>query len=283
MKKKRAIPFGYTIINGELAIDENEAEIIRNIFSEYRKGMTMSELASKMTRLSIPYCEKRVDWNKSVIARIIDNEKYTGIDGYLPIIAITEYREAQVCKAERTKKQTIKDDSIIGMIRAKVVCKDCGCRMVRIYEPRNRCHVTWNCSNQECKNNIKMSDDVMVLRIQEIMNLIIDNPSLLETDEPELNEKANDTIKDNQELKRLCDTNNYTEDELLKTVLAMTESRYKQLPEIKLGIATEIATAYGNAKQSENFDSELFLQTVDTILLDENGNITLKLKSNIEI
>ena len=65
MKKKRALPFGYTIENGRRIIDSTEAATIQQIFTEYQNGATMSELAAMMTRLQIPYCEKRVDWNKT--------------------------------------------------------------------------------------------------------------------------------------------------------------------------------------------------------------------------
>ena len=56
--------------NGKIVIEEKEAEVIRQIFKEYKDGLTMSELASKLTLLCIPYCEKRVEWNKSVRCRL---------------------------------------------------------------------------------------------------------------------------------------------------------------------------------------------------------------------
>ena len=89
MKKKRSIPYGYTMKNGKLIIDDDEAEVIKRIFDEYRSGMSMYEMAMELVRETIPYCEKKVSWNKNVIARIIANEKYAGAEGYLPIIGIS--------------------------------------------------------------------------------------------------------------------------------------------------------------------------------------------------
>ena len=268
--------------NGKIVIDETEAEIIRQIFKEYKDGLTMSELASKLTMLCIPYCEKRVEWNKSVIARIIDNEKYTGLDGFLPIIGIEDYREAQVCKTERTKKQLVKDDSNIGMIRAKMVCQSCGERMIRICEPRNRNPVSWTCSNPTCRCKVLITDDVLELRIQERMNLIIENPDLLESQDEYIMDKE-ETSKDTAEIKRLCDTNNYSEDQLLGKIIGMAVARYDTLQHTSVEVATAVGMAYEKATQQETFDSELFLQTVEQVILAEDGKITLKLKNNIEI
>lgn len=268
--------------NGKITVDENEADIIRQIFKEYKDGTTMSELANKLTLLSIPYCEKRVEWNKSVIARIIDNEKYTGIDGFVPIIGIEEYREAQICKTERTKKQLVKDNSNIGMIRAKTVCQNCGERMIRMYEPRNRKPVSWVCSNSSCKAKVYISDELLELRIQERMNLIIENPDLLINENGYATDKAEQNT-DTAELRRMCDTNNYTEDQLLEKIINMAVTRYDNLRFTPVEVSTTVGMAYEKATQQEQFDSELFLQTVEKIILAENGNITLKLKTNIEI
>ena len=103
---------GYTMSNGKIVIDEKEAEVIRQIFHDYRCGMTMSELATRLTNHSVPYCEKRVDWNKSVIARIIDNEKYTGLGDYLPIVGIKDYREPRYAKLNAPKNRLSKMTAI---------------------------------------------------------------------------------------------------------------------------------------------------------------------------
>lgn len=281
MKKKRAIPYGYTMKNGEITVDENEAEVIRQIFSDYCEGFTMSELANKLTQLSIPYCEKRVYWNKGVIARIIENEKYTGVNGFLPIIGIDEYKEAQVCKQERTKKKLIMNDSNIGVIRAKVLCTYCGERMVRRFEPRNKNPESWLCSNIECKKKVLISDELLELKIQEKLNLLIENPDLLEF--KTIESESNGNLKDITELKRMCDTNNYSEDELLKKIIEMAEDRFQTLDDECYKFETKVKTAFSSAKTSETFDSELFLQTVKSVYLDPNGQLEIEFLNNFKI
>ena len=126
MKKKRALPYGYTIQDGRRTIEEREAEVIRRIFAEYQSGSSMAELAATMTTLQIPYCEKRVDWNKNIIARILANPRYAGADGFDPIIDMDVFKEVNISKSDRTKRAIVEDNSAIGIIRARILCGKCG-------------------------------------------------------------------------------------------------------------------------------------------------------------
>lgn len=114
------------------------------------------------------------------------------------------------------------------------------------------------------------------------MNLIIENPDLLINENGYATDKAEQNT-DTAELKRMCDTNNYTEDQLLEKIIKMAVTRYDNLRFTPVEVSTTVGMAYEKATQQEQFDSELFLQTVGKIVLAENGNITLKLKTNIEI
>ena len=99
--------------------------------------------------------------------------------------------------------------------------------MIRHCEPRNRIPVSWACSNPSCKCKVLISDELMQLCIQERMNLIADNLSLLETEKECLSDKA-ETTRDTAEIRRLCDTNNYTEEQLLEKILSMAQTRYRK-------------------------------------------------------
>ena len=285
MKKKRSIPYGYTMKNGKLIIDDDEAEVIKRIFDEYRSGMSMYEMAMELVRETIPYCEKKVSWNKNVIARIIANEKYAGAEGYLPIIGISEFREAQACKNERTKKQLIKSDSDIGIIRAKMICGECEARMKRINEPRNKESTKWHCCNDNCRSVVKIDDTLLMVRIQEKLNLLIDNPEMITSDET-YEKTSNDTldyIKDEKEIKRLCETNNYTDKYLITEIISMAEKRYDSYMDFDTETTITIRQAYEKATPTETFNAELFLQTVRMVLMDKYGNITICLNNNIEV
>ncbi len=49
MKKIRYLPFGYTIRNGHTVIEQQEADIVRNIFKAYIQGASLKEIAEDLT------------------------------------------------------------------------------------------------------------------------------------------------------------------------------------------------------------------------------------------
>lgn len=281
MKKKRALPFGYTIKNGRRIIDSTEAATIQQIFSEYQNGATMSELAAMMTQLQVPYCEKRVDWNKNIIARILANPRYAGADGFDPIIDMDVFKEVSRSKSDRTKRAVSEDHSAIGIIRARILCSKCGTRMVRFYEKRNRIPVYWRCDCPDCRSRITLADEILESRIVDRMNLIIDNPHLLEDadtytmDDQEVQQRSTVTA----ELSRMCDTGHYSDEQLLTIILENAQKRYALCPEHHGITLTAVCLAYSDAEPSEELDTELFLKTVSNILLHPVGSIQLRLVS----
>ena len=281
MKKKRALPFGYAIKNGRRIIDSDEAGTIQQIFTEYQNGATMSELAAMMTRLQIPYCEKRVEWNKNIIARILANPRYAGADGFDPIIDMDVFKEVNISKSDRTKKAIVEDNSTIGIIRARILCGECGSRMVRFYEKRNRIPVYWRCDCPDCRSRITLADEILKSRIVDRMNLIIENPHLLEDAESYTidSQDVERRSKATAELSRMCDTGHYTDEQLLTIILENAQKRYELCPENQGSTISTVCLAYSNADPSEELDTELFLQTVSNILLKSDGSIQLRLIS----
>lgn len=281
MKKKRALPFGYTIKNGRRIIDSSEAATIQQIFTEYQNGATMSELAAMMTRLKIPYCEKRVDWNKNIIARILANPRYAGADGFDPIIDMDVFKEVSHAKSDRTKRTIIEDHSAISIIQTRILCGQCETRMVRFYEKRNRIPVYWRCDCPDCRSRITLADEILESRIVDRMNLIIDNPHLLEDadaytmDDQEVQQRSKATA----ELSRMCDTGHYSDEQLLTIILENTQKQYALCPEHHGITLTAACLAYSDAEPSEELDTELFLKTVSNILLHPDGSIQLRLLS----
>ena len=48
MKKIRYLPFGYTIRNGHTVIEQQDADIIRNIFNTYIQGASLKEIEEEL-------------------------------------------------------------------------------------------------------------------------------------------------------------------------------------------------------------------------------------------
>jgi len=72
-----SVPFGYDKINGELVVNENESEIVRNIFDRYLSGEGITKIADTLNREGIK-TKSNNKWGITTILYILTNEKYTG-------------------------------------------------------------------------------------------------------------------------------------------------------------------------------------------------------------
>lgn len=70
-------PYGYHNIDGQMVIDEKEAEIVRLIFSEVLLGKSPGLIARELNEKKIP-TKRGKNWSSGVIHGMIKNEKYTG-------------------------------------------------------------------------------------------------------------------------------------------------------------------------------------------------------------
>jgi len=98
MLKNRNIPFGYCVINGQYAINGNEAEAVQKIFSDYIGGKSLKTIAAEM---QIPYNSGKVVWNKNMVCRVLENAKYIGGNGFPQIVTAENFNKAAQIKSER--------------------------------------------------------------------------------------------------------------------------------------------------------------------------------------
>ena len=108
MLKNRNIPFGYCIKGGEYAVNETEAEAIRQIFARYIGGDSLKTIATQMT---VPYNTCKTVWNKNMVSRVLENRRYLGDNGYPAIISQEHFDTANQIKATRYIKGERKESS----------------------------------------------------------------------------------------------------------------------------------------------------------------------------
>ncbi len=108
MLKNRNISFGYCITNGEYAVNEQEADAIRQIFARYIDGDSLKTIAVQMT---VPYNTCKPLWNKNMVSRVLENRRYLGENGYPAIISQEDFDTANQIKATRYIKGERKETS----------------------------------------------------------------------------------------------------------------------------------------------------------------------------
>ena len=98
----RKQPFGYRVVMGEITLHPQEAKLVEHIFRQYLAGATYNTLVEELREQSIPYDEGKL-WNKNMVARILEDSRYTGERGYPPVIDREVLKKAL---EKRSKKQT---------------------------------------------------------------------------------------------------------------------------------------------------------------------------------
>ena len=89
----RKLPFRYQMRMGEIVRNEPEAKAVQGIFLQYTLGASLKEIAEQMGKNGPTYDEGK-SWNKNMIARILENTKYTGADSYPRLVDIKLFEAA---------------------------------------------------------------------------------------------------------------------------------------------------------------------------------------------
>ena len=283
MKKTRFIPYGYTIRNGRTVIEHTEAEIIRYIFEEYIKGSSLKELAEELTARRITYTEKSDVWDKARISRIISNSRYLGDDEYDPIIDEVTFEDAATIKSIRQKNKFEKECEGIALIRNRVMCGKCGKPMVRRLCSKRQIKESWICTNDECGHKVRISDSDLLMKINLIMNRIIDNSSLLLRKRPT---KIVDSIvvtKLQKEIDNELNSNNPREDVIIQKISEIANELYEETQATKSIAAQITKKRVALMEPQETFNCEYFSDLISYIKIGDSGKITLHTKVETEI
>ena len=226
MKKNRNIPFGYTMQKGEIVEELTESQAVKNIFKLYLNGKSMSELARQMSINQISYNGITFDWNKNMIKRILENEKYLGKDGY-PVLIDSEtfYHANARKKSKATSVNEISEE--LKIIRSLTYCTECGHRLSRF--GGNTQTDKWDCRNPECSRfNYRLTDNMIKDILLHILNAVIANPDLLDTDSEISGYTPNIKVKCQQnELNRLMDNPQIDTEKAKTEVLKLAELKYE--------------------------------------------------------
>lgn len=115
---KRKLPFGYRLDNGDVIIQNIEADCVRWIFTAYLQGASLKEISEALNeRQRIRYASEK-PWNKNMVARILQDRRYSGDALYPEIISEGLYQSVQRRRTARQglprKSQAQKTIRILG-------------------------------------------------------------------------------------------------------------------------------------------------------------------------
>ena len=277
--KKRNIPFGYQYQNGVITTHPQEVAVLNRIFSEYQKGMSLLEIASRLNDENIEYQTGVTGWNKSRIMRLIEDVRYTGKDGFPAIIDEDTHQTMMEIKAQKNTQHSTDRNHEIFHIDVPVICPTCGHEMIRRHDSRfKKCQQRWICSNADCRTAIHKADSDLLDDITVLLNRVIVNPELVQIS-AKAESTSVQTLKAENEIARTLDTLDYDKNTLRKKMLECASLRYADIDSAPY-IAHRLKAVFANAELLSTFSLPLFKRTVQAVHLEKDGTTAITLINN---
>ena len=283
MAKNRVIPFGYCMKNGEITVDFTESKAVVKIFEEYLGGSSLLQIAKLMESEKIRYSEDSDRWNKNMVKRIIENEKYLGADKYTQIIDDETFKQAN---EKRVRKATmlcvISDD--LQEIRNRTYCSECGHRLSRI-GGNCRC-AKWDCRNPDCyRLEYQLTDQMIIGAVLTTLNTVIANPSLIESNSKvSVYSPTADVIRKQNEISQMTDSAQVDFDRIKSEIFKLAEMKYNcctynNSPQ-KTAYLRELLENY---EQLNSLDIGLFKSCINRILISHFCTIEIEFINGVHI
>ena len=212
MAWQRKTPFGYQIQNGRITCHPEEAESVRYIFSHYLLGSSYNQIADEMAQQGVRYHQHTAQWNKHMVKRILENERYLGLDGYPRLIADEEFLAVRLRRGEQNTYAPCPSE--ILPIRDKAVCALCGEKMARDTKSHGR--PCWRCKNPECGCSIYLDDSIILELVIQKLKELAKSPERIQL--PQAAPASTDALRIENEL-ALCFNRADINAEYMKTLI----------------------------------------------------------------
>lgn len=175
MAKNRYLPYGYKIENGKTAPEPQESEIIRRIYRAYAEGLSYKKIAEQLTTESICYLPEKSTWNKNMVARILQNERYDGSEKYPAILEPDQRQAAQ----KMQKPYTHTESADIKTLKPLLVCGICGKPIQRRLKTSGE--ERWYCPSDVKHIGTALTDEALLESIGVMQSHLAENPQLAVT------------------------------------------------------------------------------------------------------
>ena len=153
-------PIGYDYIDGELVINEEEADQVRAVYDMYAAGVSVTEISRRMEG----YTTKHGDWSHtSTIGNVLDNPLYAGkvrFDGVVAEgqqTAIVDQAVNKKVKALRERLRRLESNGASAyLLTGLIYCANCGARYFPHRRPNGK--VVYSCHSRAKKNRKMVKD-----------------------------------------------------------------------------------------------------------------------------
>lgn len=225
MAWQRKIPFGYIIEGGVTQPHPREADAVRYIFGQYLAGASLLVIAEDMTRQGPRYHQHTPAWNKNMVKRVLENAKYTGAEGYPPLVSNEDFAAARCQRSSRNTYAPLSNE--VRPILGKMACAGCGGRLARGTRSHGRVH--WRC--QDCGQSVSISDEALAEIVDRLLRELSQAPHLLTAPEPQQTEPNLEAVRLQNELTLALNRGGESPEYIKSLALAAAVLRYNQIPD----------------------------------------------------
>ncbi len=89
------LPYGYVLVDDEIAIHEENANVVRSIFEYYLAGASLGKIVDMLFVKGVSSPTGKSKWTRAAIDKLLANKKY------IPIVGVNVYMDAQFEKDRR--------------------------------------------------------------------------------------------------------------------------------------------------------------------------------------
>jgi hypothetical protein len=79
------LPYGYVLVDEEIIVHEEKADVVRSIFEHYLTGASLGKIVDMLFIKGIPSPTGNPKWTKAAVDKLLANKKY------IPIVGVPVY------------------------------------------------------------------------------------------------------------------------------------------------------------------------------------------------
>ena len=277
---RKVTVYGYQFIDGMLQIDEEQSQMVQEIFEVYHSGVPVSRLKDHIEGLEI---------HRVKLSDMLSDKRYLGNEVFPKIIDQELFEAVQQRKKERRKaigKDQLylyhKEQFLLG---DKIKCGECGSAYHCYKHGELR---RWDCSKRlvkgkvTCRNQHIQEDQVKELFMQAVGNLEKHPEQIRKI--TVYGSKRNIRIQAAEhEIKLLKNDSDHNIDELLKLIYKRASLLYETAGDGGAAYYTkkieDLIQQHKEQPEEKTFDKDLFDAIIEAITIYKDGRVVFTLKN----
>ena len=239
----RKQPFGYRMELGETILHPQEAGLVEYIFHQYLSGASYNAIVDRLRDQEVPYDAGKL-WNKNMIARILEDERYTGTKGFPQIISREDLMAAQ--EKRLSKQIPIQKTEAQKWLR--------------------------RLSGEPATAEVEQ-------QVLDLLNGLIRDPEKITLQSSPLKSDSEEPTTLQRELEEAMEQQPIDEDNTRRLILAIASAKYAQICSGEYE-TVRLKQVFAQSQPMEELDASLLQTSVSSIYIKADRMVQIHLKNN---